>query len=133
MVRYSDGNVFAIPTTRSRIGIQQVSKIYEDQNFHLVLLNRGANLITVFVKSIAGDEERIEVPPSSPGIVLDGISYDKLVNGIDAIASVGTTNLMVNLYSNDITFQPRTFSNAEVSAITGFPRDTFQYPEARNP
>lgn len=123
MTRYSDGKIVTVPTTRIRLPLSAVSRAYEDQNFSLVLLNRGGNLITIFFKPLLQPEEPFDVPPSSPGIILDNIPYEKLANGVDAIASTGVTDLQVNLYSNDITYRPA----AEEKGVQAYPRDTFNY------
>ena len=123
MTRYSDGKILAIPTTRIRLPLSSVSRAYEDQTFSLVLLNRGGNLITIFFQPLLQPEEPFEVPPSSPGIILDGIPFEKLANGIDAIASTGVTDLQINLYSNDITYRPL----SEARGVQSYPRDTFNY------
>jgi hypothetical protein len=128
MVRYTDGGIFAILTTRGRLPLSSVNRQHQDQKFTLVLLNRGGNLITIFFRPLLQPEEIFEIPPSTPGIVLDDIPYEKLVDGIEAIASLGTTNLMVNLYSNDISyFQPP----ADAGIVDDFPRDTFQFGEVK--
>lgn len=123
MTRYSDGKIIAVPTTRIRLPLASVSRAYENQNFSLVLLNRGGNLITIYFQPLLQPEEPFEVPPSSPGIILDGIPFEKLANGIDAIASTGTTDLQVNLYSNDITFKQPGID----SEVQSYPRDTYNY------
>lgn len=126
LTRYSDGNVFAIPNTRVKIGLEQVSRTYNDQKFTLMVLNRGSETITIFFNPLLGNEEAMEIPTTSPGIVLDNLPYEKLINGIDAISAAGTHNLVVNLYSNDITFGV----NKEVASEgAGYARDTHRYPE----
>jgi len=125
LTRYSDGKIITIPTTRIRLPLAAVSRAYEDQNFSLVLLNRGGNLITVFFQPLLQPEEPFEVPPSSPGIILDGIPFEKLANGIDAIASTGATDLQVNLYSNDISYKEKVSLGG--IPVTSYPRDTYNY------
>jgi hypothetical protein len=85
-------------------------------------LNRGGNLVTIFFRPLLQPEEPFEIPPSTPGIILDNIPYEKLVEGIDAIASIGATNLMVNLYSNDITYRVPVGEGQDFEA---YPRNTF--------
>jgi hypothetical protein len=110
-------------TTRGRLPLSSVTRQYSDQRFTLVLLNRGGNLITLFFQPLLQPEEVFEIPSSTPGIVLDNLPYEKLVNGMDAIASVGATNLMVNLYSNDITFRTQQ-AVADTQVADSYPRDT---------
>lgn len=103
-----------------------MNRLYIDQRFTLVLLNRGGNIITVFFKPLFGPEEAFEVPPSTPGVILDNLPYEKLAGGIEAIAAVGVTNLQVNMYSNDISW----FRPAEGEGLfEDYPRDTFKYGE----
>ena len=129
MVRYSDGNIYTILTSRGRLPLSSINRQHSDQKFTLTLLNRGGNLITIFFRPLLQNEEPFEIPPSSPGIILDNIPYEKLVNGIEAVASVGSTDLMVNLYSNDITFRSQS-EVEETQSFDAYPRDTaFKGPE----
>jgi hypothetical protein len=122
--KYNDGGIFAIETTRTVVPLKSVTREYFDQNFHMMLLNRGSNLITVYWTPLLGNEVTVELPASSPGVVLDGLSYEAFVNGIEAIAATGTTNLGVTLYSNDISFSETRRDRDKES----YPRDTLNYP-----
>lgn len=127
MTNYSDGGTKAITNTRGRVQLRGVSSLYEDQNFHLVLNNLGAVVtIYVYVTPLGGDEEVITLTPGSPGIVLDGLSWKKFFNGIEAVTSAGNADLEVNLYSNDITWVPAAVKEAAL-INTNYPRDTTNY------
>jgi hypothetical protein len=121
LTRYSDGGVFAIPSaSRVKVGIATIGQQYGDQKFTVVFLNRGSNLISCYFKPLLGNEELFEVPVSSPGIILNDVPFEKLFNGIEAIASTATTNLMVNVYSNDIELTGQQVQGEQ----SLFPRDT---------
>jgi hypothetical protein len=125
LVTYSDGGIFQIDNlARTSLPLRNVSNQYNGQGFHLELLNRGTNLITVYFKPLLGPEQAFEVPQSSPGVVLDNLPWDEFFNGIEAQASTAPTNLLVKLYSNYL-WKPEPILDEESLLV---PRDTYLYP-----
>lgn len=125
---YSDGGVFATTTAKAKIPLSNVGREFSGEKFTLFLLNRGADIITVFRTPLLKNEVKIEVPTTSPGVVLNDMSWEEFFNGLYAQANAGTQNLLVNLFSVPITASE---ARVESAIVEAFPRDTYLYPEAK--
>jgi hypothetical protein len=79
----------------------------------------------VYTKPLLGEENALEVPSTSPGIVLDGFDWSEFYNGIEALAQTGPTYLQVKLYSNKVAGFETGAAKAELERESILPRDTY--------
>lgn len=98
---YEYGKTFTITTTRAALGIPPPNKIFGNKIFSVVLLNTGATDITVYPINSQGASNLEVVVPAGGGELAEEYGWSTIAGGFEAVASLASSTLSIQLYSRD--------------------------------